>query len=423
MQRFILRLSLLLLLALTTITQANWPRFQGPNGTGTANNQNLPIKWTEENILWKVKLPGVGHSSPIVWEDKLFVQSASKDGKQRMLVCVNAKSGKTVWVQTVTGIPAHHRRDNSWASATPATDGKLVYAAIWNGKGIVIHAWDFSGDLKWKTPVGSFLSQHGAGASPVVHEDKVFFSLDQDRADADVPTKSSALIALDASTGKQLWRTPLLSFRASYAAPMILEEKGEDPQIIVASTRGVQSFDPKDGEENWSYTWTFYNKPLRSVASPIYTHGLILATSGDGGGDRHAIAVKAGGKGDITKNGLAWELTKETPYVPCPLAKDDYIFGVHDGGFAVCFEAKTGKLIWKERIASGRTAVYSSPVLVDGNVYVASTRGQVSVFSAAKEFKLLAKNDLGEDVMASPAVANKCLYIRGTEHLFCIGKK
>lgn len=413
------RASLALLGILTALACAgaasaeNWPRFRGPNGTGIAS-ADLPVRFGDkENIVWKTALPGVGHSSPIVWEKRVFLQSSEATGKERWLLCIDADSGKLLWKSSVEGARGHTHRKNSLASSTPATDGERVYVIFWDGQTIGMYAYDLEGKLVWKRDLGSFTSQHGPGGSPMVHDGKVYYANDQDG--------SANLIALDCKTGEVAWKAQRRAFRACYTTPFLWEDENGSTQLIVGSTAGLTGYDPKTGKEIWDYRWTFTNpsKPLRSVNSPVVNGGIAFHGSGDGAGDRHLIAVKLGGKGDVTKDALVWEKTKFTPYVPCMLSRGDYVYGIHDDGFAACYEAKTGKEVWRERLSS---KVTSSPVLVGDLIYAVGDDGTVFVYKAEPVFSMVAKNSLNEPVSASPAVANNRLFIRTQGHLICIGK-
>ena len=403
-----------ILLACRPTAAADWPRFRGPNGTGVSTDKDVPVSWSEKDgILWKVPLPGMGISSPIVARGKLFLQSATRDGRQRLLLCLDPATGKTLWTRTIAGSKAHIHNLNSFASATPAADGERVYAAFWDGKDVTLYATDFDGKPLWKYPLGRFRSQHGAGNSPIVHGGKLFYVNDQDG--------DSFVLCLDAATGRKLWQKPRPAFRACYSTPFVLSRKDGTAELIVATTAGITSFDPKDGAENWNFAWAFDGMPLRTVSSPIATEGMILATSGDGRGDRHTIAVKAGGKGNVSRTHLVWENKKSFPYVPSLLAQGEYVYSVNDAGIAACYVTRSGKPVWSERLGSRVTA---SPVLIDGKVVAAAADGNVYVFAATPSaFKLLAKNALDEEVSASPAVADNRLFIRGRTHLFCIAKK
>jgi outer membrane protein assembly factor BamB len=388
-----------------------WPRFRGPNGAGIAADQNIPVEWTNENgVLWKTALPGVGNSSPIVWGDRLFLQAASKDGKERSLLCVGVRDGKILWSRSVPGSVARTHAKNSLASSTPATDGERVYAVFWDGQEVFLQAYDFTGKPLWKQGLGGFNSQHGAGTSPIVYRDKVFVTHDQDGA--------AELMVFEAQSGKPVWNVPRRAFRACYSTPMILEHPESAPELIVVSTGGITSYHPDTGTENWNYSWTS-TRPFRTVASPVYSQGLIFANSGDGDGSRHTIAVKAAGTGDISKTNLVWEEKRTFPYVPTMLAFGKHLYYVNDHGLAGCNVAATGESVWSKRLTG---SVYASPVLINGKIYVIGENGAVFVIEAAPTFKLLAKNSVGEPVLATPAVADNRLYIRGTDHLYCISK-
>ena len=399
-----LLLACLLLTAGPFAGAADWTRFRGPNGTGVAADKNVPVQWTEQNILWKVVLPGGGHSSPIVHGDKVFLQSA--DAKSRMLLCLDAKDGKLLWNKSVPGGTAKTHAKSSLASSTPATDGERVYCYFWDGKDVSLSAYDFKGNPVWHRVLGEFTSQHGAGASPMVVDGKVIVNNDQDG--------KSELIALDAKTGKPAWQVPRPPFRACYSTPFLLEKSG-NTELIVVSTAGVTSYNPKTGGQNWHWEWKFDGMALRTVGSAVAEGGIIFAGSGDGSGARHMVAVHDNGKG------LVWEEKKTMPYVPCMLTLGDHLYYVNDRGIAGCIAARTGKEIWSQRLPG--TGVFASPIMVDGKIYACSEDGSVTVYEAAPVFKQLAKNSLPEPILASPAVANDKLYIRGKTTLYCIGKK
>lgn len=389
----------------------DWPRFRGPNGTGIAADKDIPVQWAEKDgVLWKTALPGAGNSSPIVWGNRVFLQSAHAD-KDRLLLCLNAADGKILWSRAMPGSTAHMHKKNTPASSTPATDGERVYALFWSGTDLVLAAHDFEGKLAWKRELGTFASQHGAGASPIVCAGNVILNNDQDG--------TAALLAFDARTGKDAWRSPRTAFRACYSTPFQLEQPGAPPELIVASTAGIAGFNPRTGAENWHWSWTFPAKSLRTVASPVYSQGLIVASSGDGAGDRHTVAVKKGTKGEVAKNNLVWENNKTFPYVPTMLAWQDHLYFVNDRGLAGCVVAKTGEIVWSERLNGTFSA---SPILIDGKIYAVNEDGDVFVYPAEPTYKLLAKNTIGERVLATPAVADGRLFVRGQNNLFCIGR-
>jgi outer membrane protein assembly factor BamB len=393
------------------VCAADWPRFRGPNGAGIADDKTIPVKWSEKDIIWKVALPGDGNSSPIIWGDRIFLQSASKDGRERHLLSLNAADGATVWKTMVAGARAHINKKNSWASSTPATDGERVYALFWDGNKVALHGFDFNGNPLWKYPLGSYPSQHGPGASPIVHEGKVFLLNDHD--------EGAVMVALDVRTGKKVWEARRDHVRACYSTPFLLERSGRPTELIVGTTAGITAYNPDTGKEIWHWKWTFSGMRLRTVASPVVAHGLIVHSSGDGKGDRHAVAIRPGDSGDVPATNLVWEQLKPpVPYVPCYLVHGEHLYWIYDKGFAGCTVAKTGENVWVERLGGEFTA---SPVLIDGKVYAVNESGDVYVFAAQPRYKLLARNALDEPVLASPAVAHGRLYIRGKTHLFCIG--
>jgi outer membrane protein assembly factor BamB len=387
----------------------DWPRFRGPNGTGISSEVGIPAAWSETSgVLWKTALPGAGNSSPIVSRDRVFVQSASPDGRERLLLCLDAAGGRILWTRAAQGAPARINPRNTLASSTPATDGRRVYALSWDGAGVALAAYDFEGEPVWRRDLGAFSSEHGAGASPVVYGGKVFLADDADG--------QSALVALDAATGKPVWQDSRTAFAACYSTPFLLERQGRPADLVVVSTAGITGYDPETGSRRWHWAWPFVRKPLRTVGSPIYSDGLLFATSGDGGGDRHMVALRL--EGPDGKPELAWESKRGFPYVPTMLVSSEYLYWVNDGGIAACHLARTGDGVWTERLGGNFAA---SPVLAGGKIYAAGEDGDVYVFRAAPKFELLARNALGEMVRATPAVARGRLFIRGRNHLFCIG--
>jgi outer membrane protein assembly factor BamB len=399
--------------SVSALLAADWARFRGPNGSGTVADKDVPVKWTDDNVLWKTELTGKGHSSPIVVKGKVFLLSATD--KERSLVCLDADKGKQLWSKKAPGKFVKIRHDSSFASSTPCSDGERVYCAFWDGSKVSLHAYDLDGKALWQQDLGEFKSQHGHGFSPIVHDGLVIVNNDQDG--------TAQLQAFFAKTGKPAWSVKRKAFRTCYSTPFILETKG-GPELVVGSTAGVTRYNPADGKELWNFEWKFeYTKPLRTVGSPVAVDGVVVLGSGDGDGSRALIAVKLDGKGDVSKTNLAWDKNNAgTPYVPSPLAHQGHVYTITDDGQAVCYEAKSGEEKWrKTRLAD---SFYASPVLINGNVFAISNKGDVVVFAAKPDkFELVARNKLGEQVFASPAVANGRLYVRGVKHLICVGKK
>ena len=408
---------LLALLFLTCVAlpgmAADWTRFRGPNGTGIATDANVPMQWDEKNILWKTTIPGAGNSSPIITGDKLFIQSASKDQLQRSLYCIDTKSGKVLWTYSAAGTKVKTHPKNTVASATPATDGKAVYANFWDGDAVTLVACDFEGKELWKQPLGPFQSRHGAGFSPILVNDLVVVLVDQDN--------TSVVRAFKAKTGEPVWETSRkASEDCSYSTPFIWEREKQKPELIVATTTGIAGYSPTDGKELWQWKMRFPGGPLRMVASPIAVDDLIFVTTGNGGGSRASAVLRPTGTGDISSVTPVWEKRKVVPYVPTMVVADGHLYGINDIGQAICIDAKTGEEVFVERLGGAFTA---SPILVNGQVVSVNEEGVVYVFAAKQTFELIAKNPLNDRVYASPAVANGKLFIRGQSTLYCIGKK
>jgi outer membrane protein assembly factor BamB len=405
-----------LLLVLAAAPAADWPRFRGPNGTGVAADAAIPVRFKEgDGVLWKMPLPGKGNSSPIVSHGKLFIESASTDGSQRFLLCLDAASGKTAWERSMPGAKAKTHQLNTLASSTPAADGERVYALFWDGHAMTLAAYDFQGNLQWKQDLGPFQSQHGAGTSPVVYDGRVFVNYDQDGA--------AAALAFDAKSGKPLWRVERKAYRACYSAPILRDTPAGGKELVVVSTASITAYDPASGAVswNWEWDWSNTNQPLRTVATPVVWKDLVFAQGGEGpSANSYVVAIRVGSPGNPPK--LVWQKKKGSfPYVPSLLVADGRLYTVHDKtGIAGCYDAATGKEIWTNRLSG---EFKSSPVLVNGTVYLTNEEGVVYVYPAAPAFKLLARNPLGERVIATPAVADGRMYIRGANDLFCIGKQ
>ncbi|MBI1832165.1 MAG: PQQ-binding-like beta-propeller repeat protein [Planctomycetes bacterium] len=417
-----------LTLAVAAVHADNWERFRGPNGDGVSNDKNIPVHFSAtENVRWKAPLGGGGHSSPIVWGDRLFLQTTSDDGSQRSLICFDANKGTELWRRSIPGKTVKIRFDSSLASATPTTDGEAVYVPFWNGKDIILTAYNFKGDKLWDRNLGEFVSQHGAAASPILYKDLLIFSLDKDAfrntKDLTGPVSNpSTLYALNKKTGKTVWAKPRDAVRACYSAPFLLQSGKSGPELIVTSTSAITSYEPASGKINWNWKWTFVKDPLRTIAATVHADGHLLACSGDGSGERLMVAVALNGQGKEAKPAQVWDNKKEFPYVTCMLVRGEHVFFVNDLGRAGCFEIKTGKKMWFETIPDAW--FYASPVMIDGKIYACSEQGDVYVFAAdAGSYQQIARNKLGGVIRATPAIANGALYVRTENTLYCIGKK
>jgi outer membrane protein assembly factor BamB len=393
---------------LATASAADWPRFRGPNGTGTAEGTLPAID--PKKPLWKTPIPGKGVSSPVIVGGKVYIQTAPTD-QSRELLCLDAKTGKVEWSKDIAGAKAKAHAKNSLASGTPAVEGDRVYCAWWDGTGVSATAHDLKGKQLWSTSLGGYKSQHGPGFSPMVHNGLVFLNVDDD--------ERAELVALDAATGAKKWLAPRKSYRASYATPFLLERPGKGVELILGTTTALTSYDPATGKVNWEYALEWPKEggmPLRVVGNPVYAGGLLIVYCGDGGGSRYMVAVDP----DKPVPQKVWELKKETPYVPCVIVKGDRLFWIGDKGIATLADAKTGKSVWQERVFPAD--VTASPVLVGNSALLVSEKGELAVLALGAKFADPELVSLGERAYASPAVADGRVFVRGEKHLFCFGK-
>ena len=385
-----------------------WTRFRGPNGTGQSDATTIPVKWTETDYNWKVALPGGGHSSPVIWGDKVFVTSGDTGAPKTILSCLKASDGSTLWTREFPS--KHHAMNglNSYATPSPAVDKDRVYLCWVTPERFNVAALDYDGKEAWRRDLGPFVSQHGHGASPIVFEDAVVLANDQDGR--------SFLVALDAATGKTRWLTERKSTKAAYSTPCVFQREGGPPELIFTSwSHGVTSVDPKTGKVNWEVADAF---PKRVVASPLVAAGLIFGGCGEGGAGQHIIAIRPDAKSPEVAAKVAYKLTRGVPYVPTAVAKGDLVFLWGESSTVICIRAATGEEVWREKVGG---QFYGSPVCVSGKLYCISTKGEVVVLAAADKYELLARNGLGEPSQATPAVSGGRMYLRTYSHLMSVG--
>lgn len=397
-----------LLTAATPTTQAeNWPGWRGPRGDGSCIEKNIPDKWDPAEAIWKTALPGKGHASPIVWGGRVFTVTARPETKDRILLCLDRNTGIILWQRTVVQGPLEKlNKENSYASGTPATDGKRVYVAFRVGDDIIAAAHDFSsGKQLWLVRPGTHSGEWGFSNEPVLFKDKVIVDGDG--------KGESFLIALDRKDGKTLWRKNRVNKGISYSAPLLCELAGRT-QLIQCGDRCVASFDPDTGEQIWKVD----GPSEEFVATPVYSEKAGLVFISSSWPKRFLLAIRPDGKGNVTKTHIAWQDTKGAPYVPSMIVADDFLLSVNRAGTAFCYEAATGKVLWQEKL--GRH--HASPVLVDGRVFFINDNGQVNVIKPGVEFERIAQYELGESCYASPAISDGQVFVRGFQHLFCFGR-
>ena len=383
----------------------DWPCWRGPRGDGTSRETNLPTEWSDtENVAWKVAVPGTGHSSPVVLGDKIFLTTALEDEQKRVLLCLDRRNGKQLWQSDVLSAPLEGKHElNSYASATPATDGRHVYVSFLEQPHIRLICFDLNGNEVWRKSPGTFSSIHGFCSSPLLFKDLVILNCDQD-ADA-------WIVAYNKATGAERWRTDRPNKTRSYCTPLIVEAAGKT-QMILSGSKSVASYDPDTGKQHW----VIDGPTEQFVAGVVYAQGIVFVTGGFP--ELHVLGVDPSGSGNVTKSHVKWRDHRGVSYVPSPVADEQWFFIVADNGIASCFEAKTGKVKWKERLGRRHSA---SAVYADGHVYFLDDDGETHVVNAGPEFELVSNNPLGEPAFASPAVSRGEIFIRTTKHLWCIG--
>jgi outer membrane protein assembly factor BamB len=399
-----------LLLAVVCISGAvngqNWPSWRGPSEDGTSKETNLPLRWDSvTNVIWKIEVPGLGYSSPIVWNDKIFLTTALTETQERVLLCYSNKKGDLLWKNTVLKAALETKNDNnSYASGTPATDGAMVYLSFLDGQDVVVAAYDFSGKQLWIQKPGKFSSPHGYCCSPVIYKDKLIIN--------GTSKGDSFVAALNKTDGKIIWKIPQDNHTLSYSTPLIKEIAGKT-QMIFCGNKEISSYNPDNGKRYW-----FVSGPSEEfVSSPVYNekNGLVLVCSS--WPDRVLLAIKPDGNGDVTKSNIVWQSKKGAYYVPSPVCTDNNLFTTMTSGEVHCIEVASGNISWVNNLGKQ----YASPVLAGGLVYMPNDDGVITVIKPGPAFESVSKNPIGERMYASPAISNGKIYIRGFKHLFCIG--
>ena len=407
--RFLLFILLMFFLnTLTTVEAQNWPCWRGPNGDGTSSEIKLPTRWDSvTNVVWKIRVPGTGYSSPVIWKDKLFLVTALAETHEKLLLCYDCKKGDLLWQKTVIKSTFENKHDNnSYASGTPSTDGNRIYVSFLDGKDVVVAAYDYTGKQVWIQRPGTFFSPHGYSCSPVLYEDKVIINGDSQG--------DSFVAALSREDGHIIWKVAHDKPAHSFCTPIFRNMAGK-MQMIFCGNKEIASYNPNDGSKYWYVTGPSED----FCSSPVYNEksGLVLVSSA--WPVRILMAIKPDGKGDVTKTKVVWQTKKGACYVPSPVCTSEYIFTTMTTGELHCIEVSTGNILWVQKMGTQ----YSSPVLADGLVYMPKDDGVITVIKPGPRFESVAQNSIGEGMYASPAISNGKIYIRGFQHLFCIGSK
>lgn len=399
-------------------TAENWPQWRGPALNGVSNEKNLPVKWTtEENVAWKIEMPGWSGSTPIIWRNHIFLNVA--DNGNLFLWAVDKTKGEVLWKKMLGGGDVKMRKQNM-SSPSPVTDGRAVYVMTGTG---VLKGFDFTGKELWMRDIqkeyGEFGLNWGYASSPLLHEDSLYIQVLHGMK-TDAP---SYVMRVDKKTGKTLWKVdrPTNAIRESpdsYTTPALLRN-GKTTEIVITGGDCATGHDPADGKELWRANGLnpenqqFY----RIVASPIVFNDIIYAPTRI----KPLLALKVGGRGDITTSHLLWS-TPNGPDVPTPVTDGKYFYIVNDKGIMWCLDARTGAEIYgKQRIKPGDYS--GSPVLADGKIYVTGEDGLTTVVAAGPKFEVLAENPLNDHVLSSPAISDGRIFIRTDHYLYAIGKK
>jgi outer membrane protein assembly factor BamB len=427
-------------LSTSQIFAQNWPGWRG-DGLGISSETNLPQKWSEnEGVMWKTPIPGAGHSSPIVWGDRVFVTTGLPEdpnvetfrggvfmGGDRSkpdaseyayrVICLNADNGDILWSQAVVRQTPKTRRHtkNTYASETPVTDGKVVFASFGSSG---LYALDFEGAVLWQRDLGLLRGRTGWGtsSSPILYRNTVIVNCDSD--------DDSYIAAFDKATGDPVWRSER-DEGASWGTPFLFKANGR-ATVVTNATRRMRGYEADTGKLLWEYG----GGSRISVPSPVSTQGLVFLSSGHNMMRQcPIIAVHAEAMGDITpprgqstSDGVAWSHGSGGPYVTSPIAIGDYLYVPLDKGVLACYEARTGKTVYEDQKLGTRNTVTASPMAADGKLYLQTEDGECYIIKQGPVFEILGVNKLDETFCASPAVSAGRIYLRGRKHLYCVGK-
>lgn len=383
-----------------------WPEFRGPTGQGHSTERDVPLEWSESrNVIWKIPVQGRGWSSPVVERDRVWLTTAvsGRGGTSLRVMAYDVKTGREV-----VNVEVFHLREsdllnpkNSHASPTAIVEGDRVYVHFGAAGTAALTA---SGEIVWKTRL-SYQSQHGNGGSPVLYKDLLIVNCDG--------SDEAYVIALDKATGKTRWkRNRRYPFDQAYSSPLVIRV-GERDEVVSVGAYRAAAYDPASGEEIWRVN---YDDGFSNVPRPVYGHGLVYIATGFQ--QPSLLAVRADGKGDVTKTHVAWKVSRGAPYTPSPLLVGDELYVVSDLGIVSCLDAVTGALHWQQRIGGNHSA---SPVVAAGRIYFLSEEGVTTVIAPGRTFQKLATNELDGAALASMAVFSRSIFIRTQSHLYRLG--
>lgn len=415
----------------------NWPQWRGPASMGISTETDLATEWSAtKNVKWKTPISGRGHSSPIVWGKKIFLTTSIEgpivpgakapmhmdEGKEYKhpdsvgadhsytlkVICLDRDTGSILWEKTAyegTVYDDRHRK-NTYASATPATDGKLVYA-FFGSEGL--YAYDFDGKLAWKANPGKVgLFGMGQGTSPTLNESLVIVQCDEEAG------ANSFIAAYDKKSGKEVWRTPR-KVQASWTTPIVIRN-AKRAELITSGNEAIISYDPMTGKELWRTKGVESN----AIATPVANNEIVYIAAGFPA--KIAVAIRLGATGNLKDSDIAWKYTKGTAYVPSPILYGDYLYLMTDRGIITCLNAKTGAIVYEGGRVPIPATFTASPVAFDNKLLLVSEDGDTFIIKAGPKHEVLGTNSLDEPVYASPAIADGKIFLRGEKNLYCIAK-
>jgi len=402
--------TIIMLLALAASSQAqNWDRFRGPDGAGQGEGSSIPVEFSPANFLWRRPLPGIGHSSPVVWGSQVFVTAGDRESAEQVVAAFDVQSGKPMWERRLAGQPYPIHAQSSFASNTPAVDANRVYHLWRTGNTAWIIALTHTGEEVWRREMSVASDENGFGVSPIVMEGVVIVAVENE-------TGESSITGLDAARGEVRWKIPRPLGKAPYCTPCALELPGGKKVFVAASTAaGLSAYDPSNGK----LVWQAIEKelPQRIVGSPIAAGGLVITSCGILGNGLVTIAVRADGVNYPLKE--AYRIKENVPYVPTPVVAGNLLFLWNDRGTVSCHDLATGEQHWRQRVGGNFNC---SPLHIGGRIYCISMEGEVVVLAADQSYRLLGRSSIGEPTSATPAVAHGRLFVRTESSLMCIGE-
>lgn len=383
-----------------------WPRWRGPSGQGLVVGTGYPDTWSDtENVLWRTPVPGNGNSSPIIWDDRIYLTTAYDNGRRISLLAFDRATGQLVWERFAPeGRTESVHQKNGHASATPVTDGRRVYVSF-GARGLA--AFDREdGTLVWHQEFGALDNYWGTAGSPLLYQDRVVLYQDVSRG--------AFVAAFDAATGEEIWNTPRHA-TVGWGSPIAIRV-GDHDEIIVHGQQRVQAYDPATGAELWHCN----GSTIEVIPTAVVGYGMLFCSSGRAG---PTLAIRPGGTGDVTSSHLEWTSPRGSPFVPSPVLFGENLYLVNDmQSIATALDARTGDRVWQGRLGVARREGFSaSPVAFDGKIFFTNDYGETFVLRAGDEFEILNVNELGEQVLASPALVDGHWYFRTANNLIAIG--